>query len=165
MNVTIETERLIIRPWIESDAVDALPVWGDPEVRRYTGGAWNAERMREGVTRRIEAQTRGELFLQPVIEKSTGAFIGASGLQPLAGGPEIEIGWMLALSVWGKGYATEMSRAVLDHGLEELKLPRILATIDQRNVRSIAVVDRLGMRFWKIMHVYERDMLVYEAAR
>ena len=165
MNATIETERLIVRPVVESDAVDAMPVFGDPEVRKYTGGAYTAEEMPAVVARMLERQARGELLLQPVVEKATGAVVGASGLQRLAGGPDIEIGWMLARPVWGKGYATEMSRAVLRYGLEELKLPRIVATIDPRNQASIAVANRLAMRFWRVIRVYKRDLLCYEMTR
>lgn len=164
MNVTIETPRLIIRPWKERDAVDALFVWGDLEVCRFTGGAWDATTMRERVTRKLAEQARGKLCLQPIVEKSTDAIVGASGLQLLDGAPEVDIGWMLSLAAWGNGYATEMSQAVLRQGLQKLNLHRILATIDHRNKRSIAVVNCPGMRFWRVIRAYKRDMLCSKAA-
>ena len=159
----IETERLIVRPWVEGDEEGAKAVYCDPEVRFFTGGIHPPETMDEFVRQRIEHHARGELRLLPLIEKSSGDIVGSCGFQPFDGGPEIEIGWMLARAWWGKGYATEMSRAVLKYGLEEMKLARILASIDPRNIRSIAVVNRLGMRYWRMLHVYGRDMLMYQA--
>ncbi len=158
----IETDRLLLRPWVESDVSGAYGFFGDPEVCFYTGGAMSPERMRTFVTARMESQDR-VLCLQPLVEKLTGSIVGAAGLQPLVGGPEIEIGWLLALDSWGKGYATEAGRAVLELGLHGLGLRRVVATIDPRNVRSVKVANRLGMRFERIMRVYKRDMLLYEA--
>jgi RimJ/RimL family protein N-acetyltransferase len=163
MNATIRTQRLQLRPWHEDDAVPALPIFGDPTVMALTGGALDSERLQRFVQRRIEEQERGVLGLQPLVESSTGAFVGASGLQLLAGGPDVEIGWMLARASWGRGYATEIASAVLDYGLQTLGLPRIVATIDPRNAASIAVVNRLAMRFARVIRVYKRDMLCYES--
>lgn len=161
----IETERLLVRPWREDDAEGAKAVYCDPEVRFFTGGVYPAEKIEEFIRKRRESHAKGELRLLPVVEKSSGRIVGSCGFQPFDGGPEIEIGWMLARESWGKGYATEMSRAVLRYGLDEMKLPRVLASIDPRNTRSVAVVNRLGMTYWKTLFVYGRDMLMYEATQ
>jgi RimJ/RimL family protein N-acetyltransferase len=161
----IETDRLLLRPWREEDVSGVKAVYCDPEVRRFTGGALASEKMADYVQRLIEADARGDLRLLPLVEKNTGAIVGSCGLQPLEGGPEVEIGWMLARDAWGNGYATEMSLAVLRYGLDELGLGRIYATIDQRNARSVAVVNRLGMWFEKVARIYKRDMLLYSATR
>lgn len=165
MSDAIQTERLLIRPWSEEDAAAIEPVYCDPEVRRFTGGVLTDEERATFVPRRLERRQRGELMLEPVIEKATGAMVGVCGLQPLAGGPEIEIGWMLARAHWGKGYAAEAARGVLEHAHRELGLARIVATIQHANTRSIAVANRLGMHFVRVIRVYKRDMLCYESTR
>jgi RimJ/RimL family protein N-acetyltransferase len=156
----IETNRLFLRSWVEKDVDDAYCVFGDPQVCFFTGGALSPERMQTFVKARMESQDRAPC-IQPLVERST--VVGVAGLQPLAGGPDPEIGWVLAKKAWGKGYATEIGDAVLKHALLVLGLARILATIDKRNSRSVLVANRLGMRFERILQIHKRDMLLYEA--
>lgn len=70
---------------------------------------------------------------------------------------------MLARSAWGKGFATEIARAVLECGLGTLKLDSIVATIDKRNAPSVAVVNRLPLRFERVIRVYKNDILCYKS--
>jgi [ribosomal protein S5]-alanine N-acetyltransferase len=69
---------------------------------------------------------------------------GTAGLRPLEG-IGLEIFYSLAPGSWGKGYATEAARAVLDYALGPLALPEVLAEVDADNIASIAVIERLGM--------------------
>jgi ribosomal-protein-alanine N-acetyltransferase len=78
-----------------------------------------------------------------LVEKSTDRVVGVAGAQPM--GRDIEIGWWLARDVWGRGYATEAGRAAMDF-VFSLR-PRVVAIIDPANVRSIAVVQRLGFHY------------------
>jgi RimJ/RimL family protein N-acetyltransferase len=78
----------------------------------------------------------------------TGEFIGFAGLDPVDDGlpfTGIEIGWRLARPAWGHGYATEAARAALDFGFGPLDLSEILAVTTTTNVRSQAVMRRIGM--------------------
>jgi RimJ/RimL family protein N-acetyltransferase len=61
-------------------------------------------------------------------------------------GPEIEIGWRLVRAAWGRGYATEAARPVLDHALETLGLGEVIADIDPENAASARVALKLGFR-------------------
>src|SRR5271166_6152759 len=63
----------------------------------------------------------------------------------LLGDLGLEIFYSLAPGLWGKGYATEAARAVVEHALVDLGLPEVLAEVDQDNAASVAVVGRLGM--------------------
>jgi RimJ/RimL family protein N-acetyltransferase len=80
--------------------------------------------------------------------KATGEFIGFAGLDevdddmPFTG---VEIGWRLARSAWGQGYATEAALTVLGHGFGTLEFPEILAVTTATNLRSQAVMRRIGM--------------------
>jgi RimJ/RimL family protein N-acetyltransferase len=77
-----------------------------------------------------------------------GAFLGMCGLHRLQTFPDdLEIGWRLAREHWGHGYATEAATAWLRVAFEDIGVPRVLSVTDEANVRSRAVMERLGFRF------------------
>ena len=82
-------------------------------------------------------------------EESTGAFVGRGGPSwAVVDGAEcVEIGWALRQEVWGRGYATEIGRAGLDHAFWFLGVEEVVAFTEVHNVRSRAVMERLGMRY------------------
>jgi RimJ/RimL family protein N-acetyltransferase len=160
----LETERLLIRPWVAQDVARIGPIYQNPEAVAFTGGARTDEEVEAFVPRQLQRQQQGERVLQPVVDKTTQDVVGVCGLQRLADGPIIEIGWKLAPDHWGKGYATEAARAVLRRGHDE-GLARIVAVINPRNQRSIAVANRLYLRFVNVVRVYQQDLLCYESVR
>jgi RimJ/RimL family protein N-acetyltransferase len=95
-----------------------------------------------------------DIDLRPVIEKATGAVIGDCGLleKDVDGKREIELVYVFAPDVWGRGYATEMAGAVKRYAFTELGLERLIALIDPENASSERVAVRIGMR-------YERETL------
>jgi RimJ/RimL family protein N-acetyltransferase len=144
----LHTDRLILRPWRESD----LPPWAamnaDPQVREYLGGLLTGEQSAASAARfRAQLDERGFGFWAVEVH-STGEFIGFTGLDqvdegmPFAG---MEIGWRLARSAWGHGYATEAALASLAFGFETLGLPEIVSVTTATNLRSQAVMRRIGM--------------------
>ncbi|HVD68090.1 MAG TPA: GNAT family N-acetyltransferase [Actinomycetota bacterium] len=75
-------------------------------------------------------------------------FLGMCGLHHQSSFPDdVEVAWRLAREHWGKGYATEAATAWLDHGFGTLEFPRIISITELQNVRSLAVMQRLGMTF------------------
>jgi RimJ/RimL family protein N-acetyltransferase len=160
----IETERLLIRPWAAEDVSQVGAVYQDDRVTEFIGGNLSDADLEAFVHRQIAREAEGERVLRPVVEKATSRIVGACGLQRLEGGPIIEIGWKLSAACWGQGYASEAARAVLQRGHEEA-LARIVAMIFPRNRRSIAVANRLGLRFVKIVRAYQQDMLCYESVQ
>jgi RimJ/RimL family protein N-acetyltransferase len=161
----IETERLVIRPWNAQDESWIDSVFRDPEVRHFTGGVLSDEDRATFVARRLDRQTRGELLLEPVVEKTTGQVVGVCGLQVMAPTPIVEIGWMLARAYWGRGFALEAARGVLERGHGERGLTRIVAVVNPANRRSIAVANRLSLRFDRVVRFYKQDLLRYESLR
>jgi RimJ/RimL family protein N-acetyltransferase len=148
MGEELGTERLLLRRWRESD----LEPWGalnaDPEVREYLGDVLTREQSDAAVAAfQSEFDQRGYGWWAVEVQ-ATGEFVGFAGLDdveprmPVTG---VEIGWRLARSSWGRGYATEAARAVLTFGFETLGLPEIFAITAAGNVRSQAVMQRLGM--------------------
>ncbi|MDQ5940511.1 MAG: hypothetical protein QG632_237 [Candidatus Dependentiae bacterium] len=146
----LETERLILRTWREADIEPYLAINQDPKVFEWGLGIPMA---RERVETFIADMNKGfatdRFSAFAVEEKSSGNLIGYVGLCRVPWEshftPAIEIGWRLASSSWGKGYATEAARAVLQYGFEVLKLDEVVSFTSPLNVRSQRVMEKIGM--------------------
>ncbi|MCC9311612.1 GNAT family N-acetyltransferase [Kitasatospora sp. RB6PN24] len=139
----ITTARLRLRPLTLADTDWWVELHSDPEVNRFVGAY-----TREQATARLTAieeqwQTRGH-GLCAVELADTGELIGRSGLNHWPQFDEVEAGWTFARAHWGRGYAVEAARAVVDWGFTTLALPRITAMIHHGNTASTTVATRLG---------------------
>jgi RimJ/RimL family protein N-acetyltransferase len=158
VKVFLETERLRLRR-LEHDDVDHLvELDSDPQVMRFINGG--------RATTRCEIENEvlpaflghyeryGGLGFWGVEEKSTGRFVGWFHLRPAEGAPagEFELGYRLLRSAWGKGYATEGSRALIDKAFAELGVDRVVASTMVVNVASRRVMEKAGLRFVRIFH-------------
>ncbi|WP_350279235.1 GNAT family N-acetyltransferase [Kribbella sp. HUAS MG21] len=144
----LRTDRLILRRWRESDLEPWAAMNADPEVREHLGEVLTREQSDASVAAfQTEFDERGYGWWAVEVQ-ATGEFIGFAGLDKVDDGMPftgVEIGWRLARSAWGHGYATEAARAVLTYGFDTLNLPEILAVTTATNTRSQAVMRRLGM--------------------
>jgi RimJ/RimL family protein N-acetyltransferase len=144
----LRTERLALRSWRDSDLAPWAAMNADPEVREHLGDPLTREQSEDSVARfQAEFDQRGYGW-RAVEVLSTGEFIGLAGLDQVDDGMPftgVEIGWRLARSAWGHGYATEAALASLDFGFDVLGLPEILAVTTAGNLRSQAVMRRIGM--------------------
>ena len=139
----ITTERLRLRPASTADIDFWVQLHADPEVSRFVG-EYSRERA-ETRLRGIEDSWAHRGYGLCVVESlATGEAIGRSGLNWWEEFGETEVGWTFAREHWGKGYATEAARAVLNWGFNTLELERITAMIRPGNQPSIAVAERLG---------------------
>ncbi|MGI8328701.1 GNAT family N-acetyltransferase [Actinomadura scrupuli] len=144
----LRTERLALRQWRESDLEPWAALNGDPEVREHFPSVLTREESAASMARfQAELDERGYgWWAVEVLE--TGEFIGFTGLDqveedmPFTG---VEIGWRLARSAWGHGYATEAALASLAFGFGTLGLSEIVAVTATTNLRSQAVMRRIGM--------------------
>jgi RimJ/RimL family protein N-acetyltransferase len=142
----LTTERLVLRPVAAHDHAVLLAHWTLPDVRRFLfdGEALSAAEVTETIedsARDFAAAGYGIWLIQ---EEHGTALVGTTGLRPLEDFG-LEIFYSLAPGSWGKGYATEAARAVVEHALGPLGLPEVLAEVDEDNAASVAVVKRLGM--------------------
>lgn len=120
----------------------------DPEVREHLGDPLTREQSDASVARFQAGFAQRGYGWWAVEVRATGEFIGFAGLDQVDDGlpfTGIEIGWRLARSAWGHGYATEAALAGLAFGFETLDLPEILAVTTATNLRSQAVMRRIGM--------------------
>ncbi|NRQ37620.1 GNAT family N-acetyltransferase [Nonomuraea sp. NN258] len=146
MDIYLETERLVLRRLAESDADDLVALHNDPEVMFYINGGRPTPR--EEVVGEELPVFMDRLFLA-AIEKSTGAFLGWFHLRAQRGEPEDEpeLGYRLHKSAWGKGYATEGSRALVDHAFRVLGARRVYAETMTVNTASRRVMEKSGLRY------------------
>ena len=144
--VVLTTARLRLRPFTPDD-VDALHrQWVDPDVRRWL---WDGRIVsRDEVVAVVEesrvAFASGAAGLW-VIEHAD-AMVGFAGLRPMPEAGERELYYGLARASWGRGFASEASRAVLRHAFERVGLERVWIRTDGPNLASVAVMERLGAR-------------------
>ncbi len=120
----------------------------DPAVREHLGAPLTREQSDASVARFQAEFDRQGYGWWAVEVRATSEFIGFAGLDPVDDGMPftgVEIGWRLARSAWGQGYATEAALTVLAHGFDTLELPEILAVTTATNLRSQAVMRRIGM--------------------
>lgn len=148
----LESERLALRPFAADDADLLIELDSDPAVMRYlTGGAPTPpEEVRDLAIPSILAgyeRWDHDLGLFAAYEKDGGAFVGWFCLRPLRSGPreEAELGYRLRRAAWGRGYATEVSQALLAKGFTELGIRMVWAETMTVNRPSRNVMEKLGM--------------------
>jgi RimJ/RimL family protein N-acetyltransferase len=143
----IETDRLLLREWREEDVEELLRMTADAQWRRFMSSA--AETPAEAW--RTIALFLGHLAMRgytmwAVEEKDTGEFVGHLGPWRPFGWPDLEIGWSIDRSRWGRGYAVEAARAAAAWVFDELGATSVVHLIDPGNVASIRVAEKLGAR-------------------
>jgi RimJ/RimL family protein N-acetyltransferase len=158
MHVFLETERLLLRRFTEDDVDDLVELDSDPEVMRYiTGGLPTS---REEIEREVLPAFLAYYQRYPgygfwaVVEKSSGDVLGWFHFRPEdpERPDEVELGYRLHRSAWGKGYATEGSRALVAKGFADLGVKRVYATTMVVNVASRRVMEKAGLRFVRTFH-------------
>ncbi len=158
MPVYLETERLILRRFTPDDLDDIVALDADPAVMRYiTGGRPTPrEEIRDdGLPFELASYERSDRYgCWAAIERGTGAFLGWFRLRPRHGSPdeEPELGYRLVASAWGRGYATEGSRALIRKAFEDLGVRRVYATTVVANVASWRVMEKAGLRRVRVFH-------------
>jgi RimJ/RimL family protein N-acetyltransferase len=158
MRVFLETERLLLRRFTESDVANLHDLDGDPEVMRFVNGGKPVSRdviREETLPRFLRAYERFEGFgVWAAIERSTGKFVGWFEFYPRkdAVPEEVELGYRLRRSAWGKGYATEGSRALIRKGFTELGVQRVVAETMAVNSASRRVMEKAGLTYVRTFH-------------
>ena len=145
----LQTDRLLLRRWREDDLVPFAALNADRNVMEHFPALLEREQS-DALARWIERHLAQEGFgLWAVEVAGEVPFIGFVGLNrvPFEAHftPAVEVGWRLARPHWGKGYATEAARAALTFGFDEVGLTEIVSFTTEGNLRSRAVMERLGM--------------------
>ena len=146
---TIETERLSLRRWRDSDLKPFAAMNADPCVMEYFPGTLSAHESDALTERIVEHFDEHDFGLWAVEVKGVADFAGFIGLSipsfEAHFTPCVEIGWRLACNHWGHGYATEGARATLDFAFQVVKLDEVVSMTSVQNQRSRGVMERVGM--------------------
>lgn len=158
MHVFLETDRLLLRRFTDADADNLVELDRDPDVMRYINGGRPTPRdvvERETLPRFLQYYDRFEGYgFWAAIDKATGHFLGWFHFRPPDGSPPdvAELGYRLRRSAWGKGYATEGSRALIHKGFAELGVRRVVASTMAVNVGSRRVMEKSGLKLVRTFH-------------
>ncbi|HZJ05802.1 MAG TPA: GNAT family N-acetyltransferase [Nocardioidaceae bacterium] len=158
MSVVLETERLVLREFVAADVDHLVELDADPEVMHFiTGGRPTP---RQEIEEEVLPVWLGYyersacLGFWAVEEKATGRFLGWFHFRPGEGhsDDEPELGYRLRRSAWGKGFATEGCRALIDNGFAENGVQRVLAETMAVHVASRRVMEKSGLRLVRVFH-------------
>ncbi|WP_223668857.1 GNAT family N-acetyltransferase [Kangiella shandongensis] len=160
----IETERLILRSFRESDLEPYYEMMADPDITRYL---MSSEPLSHHDAWRSAATMAGHWMLHgfgqwAIEEKSSGKFIGRCGIIEPEGWPSKEVGWVLHKSAWGQGYATESAQAALNYAFSVMKLDTIISLIQSGNEPSVSVAERIGESFKERINLFGKEADVYQ---
>jgi len=167
MTVNLETDRLILRQFQESDLDSFAAMSSDPDVMRYIGQGVPIARhdaWRQMATMLGHWTLRGYGFWA-VEEKATGEMIGRCGIWNPEGWPGIEVGWIFRKPSWKQGFATEAGGAAMDWAFETLGIDSICSVIRVGNEGSVRVATRLGETLTETRDVQGNDCWIYSVTR
>ena len=168
MPVPITTARLVLRAFTPDDVSEIhAHLYSDAAAMRFIGGPHTLARTRQGIETYIAQQERAGFSFWAVEERETGHLVGEAGFYPLnAVGPDVELGYAFGRPWWGRGYATEVGRAMLGEAFGALGLRRVVAVAKRENTASRHVLEKLGFQqrgerdAWGSRHLFfvrERD--------
>ncbi len=161
--IVLETERLTLRPFRESDLDGYAEMCADPEVMRFIG---ERKTMTRAEAWRHMAMALGHWQLRgygwwALEERNSRTFVGRAGIWRPEGWPGLEAAWTLHRAHWGNGYATEAARAALGFAFSQLQAPQVISLIDPANSASIRVAERIGERRVGTHTINAVDVSVY----
>lgn len=155
MAVVFDTDRLLVRHLQPSDLDDYHQIIGSTEVMRYIRPAQDYEGSRAFLQQVISKYTPGSLDMRlAIIEKATGQLIGNFAVIPLERTGKTQIGYAFIPEAWGKGYATEVTRAGMIYAFGELGLAELGALAEAVNAASCQVLVKCG---FELAEVYEEN--------
>ena len=165
-HILLETERLILRRVTMSDLDEMARLNSDPEVMRYIGnGAVWTRPQSEARIRRI--LTVYEIFpglgLWIGEEKKNRRFVGAFALNYIPKTVEVEVGYRLSKSAWGRGFATEGARALVRYGISGLGLDRVAGLTHPENEPSKRVLMKAGLQARGTGSYYDKQLCYFVA--
>ena len=152
----LKTERLFLRQFQTTDREQMYRIFCNADVMRFSEGVKTKEWVHDWLHTCLERYQTWGFGPYAVVEQSSQNVIGYCGLfffPDLDGQAEVEIGYRLARSAWGQGYAIEAACAVRDYAFTTLGMKRLIAMIDPSNLASIRVAEKIGMK-------YEKDVML-----
>ena len=173
MELTLRTDRLVFRPLQLDDLDLGIEMFTDPDVIRYVGKLKTIEEVKMTMHKHVKRCADGCIGIWCVMDRKTSEKIGTAVLLPmpidedeinwgLVEGPDIpndniEIGYMLKKSAWGKGFATEICKRLLAFAFTQTPLKEVVATFDDNNLNSRNVLLKCGLKDKGRWRAYAED--------
>jgi RimJ/RimL family protein N-acetyltransferase len=148
----IETERLILRGFKESDVDDVFEFSSNPEVLSYTGEKPLTQKSQAmDIIRNIWFSDYAKYGFGrwAVIHKQDNKLFGFAGLKYLADIDEVDIGYRFLPQYWGQGLATEAAIPFMKYGFEDLKLKKIIGIAMEENIASCKILEKIGLEYYQ----------------
>ena len=162
----LETRRLFVRPFVESDYPRLLELRHHPEVGKYLGGSdIPAEKVANRLKYYLDHYKKWGYGMGVVSLKPDPYMIGFGGLQHLDDSEEVEVGYAFDRAYWGQGLATELAAGWVQYGFDQLGLDRIVAVAYPENTASRHVMEKLGMQYEKNVLHYGNECVYYAVGR
>ena len=160
---TLTTTRLRLRPFREADLEAYSAMCADAEVMQFigAGGPVDADVAWRHMALFLGAWALRGHGMWALEERASARLVGRVGFLDPPGWPGCELGWLLARSAWGQGYAFEAARAARDYGRDALGLTDLISLIRPDNLRSIALAQRLGAVAGEKIEFMEQPCLLY----
>jgi [ribosomal protein S5]-alanine N-acetyltransferase len=165
MTIFLETKRLLIRESSLDNFENAFALFTDKDVMQYVGhGVKTREETHELIAKTVLHYQKHGFGFGDVYEKDTCYYIGRAGLSyiELDEKAEIEVGYVLHKDHWRKGYATELSQALIQWGFNQLALNKIVAVLNPHNDASRRVLEKSGMCYVGRAFHYRQEVAKYE---
>ncbi|MGA8164027.1 MAG: GNAT family N-acetyltransferase [Waddliaceae bacterium] len=165
----LETERLIVREFREEDLEEFAPILADPKVMEYSlSGPLSRDEAQQYLQHRIlDHYEEWGYGFWAIVSKKTMKIIGLAGPKQETVDDEncVEIGYRIASSEWGNGYASEAVKTIRDYAFFHLDLDRVIAIIEPENAGSLRVAEKAGFTFSKMTAFHGFNVGIYEIAR
>jgi RimJ/RimL family protein N-acetyltransferase len=158
---------LELRPYVAEDLEALAAMLGDPVGMVAWPAPLTFEESRSWIERNQARYEQPGFGRCAVVWRESGELVGDAGLIPteVEGTPEVELGWVVRHDHWGQGIATEAGATWRDVAFDELGLERIVSMIDERNVASRRVAEKLGMAVERPAIWGDQEMLMYALER
>jgi len=159
-DMDMKTNRCILERIMPSDYEDVKRLYQDENVRRFLGGTVDDVHFKPRFDQ-LSGKTQSEKYWV-IRHLEDYSFIGLISLDPHHDGDAFELSYQLLPQFWGAGYATEVSRAVLQYGFKALNLDKIVAETQAANTASRKLLEKLGMTLVKTLERFGEMQCLYE---
>lgn len=163
----METERLILRRYVPEDKADFIALFTDALVMKHVGDGVLTREQAEAFWRKLFVKLYPQNYnIWAIFEKAKLQYVGHAGIYPRPAKKEDwEFVYFLKPDAWGKGFATEIAKSIIEYGFEKLNLPEVLATVDDDHSASIHVLKKAGMKFERFEFDKDGQFSVYSKSR
>ncbi len=164
---TIETERLLLRPWTLADGEAWFRILQEKDILRYFPNSVPPARFKADayINHHLAHWMEHGYGHWAVVTPEDGHLRGWCGLEYLPELKQVEVAYLLSRTVWGRGYATEAAKAAVEFGLAKLNMREIIGLVHPDNIASIRVLEKCGLTFADGLRLWGMKMLRYRISR